>query len=56
VALVKELHSETLVLGRAHKFTVVVVNIEVLASIDQSEVLHALHDGVDAVFNVKDLG
>jgi len=53
VAFVQEFDSEALVLGARHKFTVVVVNVEVLAGVDKSEELHTLHNCVNTVFNVK---
>jgi len=47
MALIQKLNSQTLVLGRRDKFTIVVVNIEVLGSIDETEVFDTLNDSVN---------
>jgi hypothetical protein len=54
VALIQELYTEALVLGRGDKLTLVRVDVEVLAGIDQSEILSSLHDEEDDVLDVED--
>ena len=53
VSLVQELNSKALALWRGDKFTLVRIDIEVLAGIDQSEILCSLDDKEDNIFDVK---
>ena len=53
MALVKEFNSESLILRGADELALIVVDIEVLAGIDQSEELGTLNDHVDGVLYIE---
>jgi len=55
VPLVEEFNAKTLVLGAGNWLTIVVIDVEVLAGINQSKVFRTLDDGVDTVFDIKKL-
>lgn len=54
MSLIQELDSEPLVLGGGYELALIRVDVEVLAGIDESEVLGPLYDQEDDVLNVKD--
>jgi hypothetical protein len=56
VALVQELYSKALVLGRGNELALVGVDIEVLACIDKSEVFGALYDQEYYILDIEDEG
>ena len=53
MAPVKEFNSKSLILWRADQLAFVVVDVEVLAGVDQREELGALDDHVDGVSHIE---
>ena len=54
MSLIQEFDSEPLVLGRGYELALVRVDVEVLACVNESEVLGPLNDQEDHILNVKD--
>jgi len=54
MSLIEELYSQSLALWRGNEFTLIGVHIEVLACIDECEVLGTLDDEENNIFYVKD--
>jgi hypothetical protein len=50
---VKELNSKPLELGLRNKFSFITVDVEILASINQSKVLGSLDNEIDSILDVK---
>lgn len=56
VAFVQEFDSQALILGGGDRFPIVIIDVEVLGGIDQSEIFCALHNCVNAVSDIENEG
>lgn len=56
VASIQKLNAKTLVLRAGNILAIVVIDVKVLACIDEREVLDALHNSVNTVFDIKNKG
>lgn len=52
---IQKFDSEALILGTRDQFSIVVIDVEILTSIDQGKVLCALNDSVNAILDIENL-